>query len=207
MDTDITTIDWADHEKIAADINVPFENWSHQCHAISIAIVKRYRLGRVARGACRGVGVHSWITLGDPYDPGATVIDPTLWSYDDTVTGIWTGTLADGRHLPDGWYEGKHILDWGCPRVGGDPEVVLTPATPLSRPAEFFLDMCRRQAGGGLDRLFWSNLVNNAPVAGWPAAELIAAVADTEAISVVVPMDRLGMLTDRNPGGVYLPGD
>lgn len=41
----------------------------------------------------------------------------------------------------------------------------------------------------------------------WPAAEIIAAIDDTKALSALVPIDILGMLTDRNPSGLYLPGD
>lgn len=198
------TIDWADHEKIAADIGVPFEDWSHQCHAISIAIVKQYRIGRVARGTATGVGAqHSWITLGDPYDPDATIIDPTLWSYDPTVTGIVETTISAGRHQPHGWMGGIKIMRWGCPASDGGPEIELTPTVPLSKHAKTFLGLCRSNAGT-LDRRFYMGLAN-APVSGWPAAEIIAAIDDTDALSFAVPIDILGMLTDRNPGGMYLP--
>lgn len=58
---------------------------------------------------------------------------------------------------------------------------------------------------GPLDRRAWHLLASQAPVLGWPAAEIIAAMDDTEELSAFVPIDRLGMLTDRNPGGLYLP--
>jgi hypothetical protein len=38
---------------------------------------------------------------------------------------------------------------------------------------------------------------------GFPAGEFLAAMDDTPATSALVPIDRLGMLTDRNPGGLY----
>jgi hypothetical protein len=43
------------------------------------------------------------------------------------------------------------------------------------------------------------------PVHGWPAAEIVAAIADTPSLAAYVPIDLLGMLTDRNPGKLYLP--
>lgn len=201
-----TTIDWSDHDQIAADIDWPFEKWAHQCHAVSIAIVKHYGIGRVARGSARGVmGQHSWITLGDPYDPDATIVDPTLWSYDDTVTGIIVTTIDAGRHHPHGWADGLNIMAWGCPEAGGEPEIKLTPTTPLSGHAVAFLDMCR-SAAGPLDRRFYMSLASHAPVGGWPAAEIITALCETPELAFVVPVDIEGMLTDRNPGGLYLPG-
>jgi hypothetical protein len=48
--------------------------------------------------------------------------------------------------------------------------------------------------------------VSHAPVLGWPAGEIIEAVCDTPGLGeVIVPVDRIGMLTDRNPDGLYLP--
>ena len=42
-----------------------------------------------------------------------------------------------------------------------------------------------------------------APVEDWPAGEIFAAMDDTEGLKALVPIDKLGMLTDRNPGGLY----
>lgn len=204
-DTD-TTIDWTNHEQIAADIGWPFKDWSHQCHAVSIAIVKHYGIGRVARGTCRGVaGQHSWITLGDPYDPDATIIDPTLWSYVDDVNGIVVTTMTASEHRPHGWANGRTIWQWGVPDSEGGPTIDLTPAKPLSREAEGFLKVCR-SAVGSLDRRFWWSLVNQAPLVGWPAREIIEAVYHTDQLSVLIPIDIVGMVTDLNPSGLYLPG-
>lgn len=58
---------------------------------------------------------------------------------------------------------------------------------------------------GPLDRPGWMRLAS-CPVGGWPAAEVLAAMDDTPALQTLVPIDRLGMLTDRNPGGLYLAG-
>lgn len=184
-------------------IDAPFKTWALQCHAISIAIVKSdlFDYARVARGWCNGVGgQHSWVVLHeDPYDPDAVIVDPTLWSYDKTVEGIWVGTYTKGRHKPHG---SGNIYAWGKPTTYGDEPVTLTPRTPLSASAQRFL-----AAIGPLDRKGWMNLVSNAPVQGWPAREIIEAVLDTPQIAGFVPIDRVGMLTERNPSGLYLKGD
>lgn len=186
----------------------PLDGWAHNCHAASIALVEalaeRGTFARVARGACRGVGgQHSWVVLGrDCYDESAPLVDPTLWSYDDTVEGIWFGTMADGRHRPKGY--GPHIMQWGCPVGAGEAEIELTPSEPLGVMARTMIDLFRGH--GTLDRTFWMQLVNHAPMVGWPAGEIIAAMLDTPELAVLVPVDLAGMLTDRNPDGLYLAG-
>lgn len=44
-----------------------------------------------------------------------------------------------------------------------------------------------------------------APTPGWPAAEIVAAMCETPNLQSLVSVDLAGMLTDRNPGGLYLP--
>lgn len=185
-------------------IGMPFEHWAAQCHAVSLAFVKEGLVeGRVARGFCEGVGgQHSWIVLGDDcYADDVAIVDPTLWSYRDDVEGIWYGNASDGLHVPHG--KGPHIMQLGRPAPPDDPAdaVALTPKTPLSSEAVFFLDLL-----GPLDRGGWIRL-SDTTVTGWPAAEIIAAMDDTIELRGLVPIDRLGMLTDRNPSGLYLIGD
>lgn len=179
-----------------AALNVlrPLEQWSHKCHQASLAIVRAGVGTRVARGACAKVtGQHSWVVVGDDcYDNAATIIDPTLWSYDESVNGIWVGTYESGRHTPHGT---GSIWSYGKPMPGKGPIVILTPKTPLSRTASAFLGLI-----GPLDRAGWMALANS-PIGGWPAAEILAAIDDT--MPAVVPIDILGMVTDRNPGGLY----
>lgn len=188
-------------DEIEAVIGTKQETWAHNCHGVSLSIVQSGVFGpsRVARGWCRGVGgQHSWVILGmDCYDPDAQIIDATLWSYDETVEGVWTGTYGDGRHHPHG--EGS-IWQYGCPAPPTGKVIELTPLTPLSRRAADFLHMASPK---GLDRTGW-NVLAHAPVEGWPAAEIIAAMDNTPDLTHLVPIDILGMLTDRNPGGVYL---
>ena len=180
---------------------VPLEQFTHQCHKASLSIVRSGLVpgSRVARGTCRGVGgQHSWVVVGDDvYAPNAQIIDPTLWSYDPSVTGVWYGSARDGRHVP---HNGRgSIWTWGKPVAPREDPVPLQPKQPLSPLAQMFLEVV-----GPLDRWGWGQLMQ-APVKGWPAGEIIAAMDDTPALSALVPIDLLGMLTDRNPSGLYLP--
>ncbi|MEO6157149.1 MAG: hypothetical protein ABIQ39_05915 [Ilumatobacteraceae bacterium] len=178
----------------------PLKKWSHQCHAASLAVVKSGVLGepaRVARGSCPGVaGQHSWVVLGnDCYVYDAIVIDPTLWSYDDRVDGLWVGNADERPHRPHG---AGDIFDWGKPTSYGGEAIKLRPARALSADAKRFLRML-----GPLDRRGWMELASHAPVEGWPAGEILTAVENTPELAALVPVDRIGMLTDLNPGGLY----
>lgn len=184
-------------------IAFPLDRVSHNCHAVSLAIVKSriYPGARVARGSCKGVmGQHSWVALGDPYDDHAGIIDATLWSYDPAVKGVWTGALTGvgWRHRPQGY---GHFFRGTRPEHHGGETVVLKPAAfqALSVDAIEFLDML-----GPLDIGGWM-MVGNLPMQGWPAREIIEAMLDSD-LGVYVPIDIVGMVTDRNPSGLYLAG-
>ena len=173
-------------------IGVPFEMWAGRCHQTSLAMVKAGIVeGRVARGWCRGVGFqHSWIVCGDDcYDPEATIVDPTLWSYNQEVSGIWIGRNL-GWHTPHGL---GSIWEYGRPSHHGGRTIDLA-----YRPEGVgrFLDLV-----GPLDIKGWSELAN-APVGGWPCAAVIGAMVDT-GLAELVPIDIIGMMTDRNPHGLY----
>jgi hypothetical protein len=99
-------------------------------------------------------------------------------------------------YLPHG---SGDIWQWGRPPFPTDEPVELEPHEPFSAEALRFLNVL-----GPLDRKGWATLAN-APVGGWPAAEILPAIDDC--IGPYVPIDIIGMLTDRNPGGLYLPGD
>lgn len=182
-------------------IGVPFARWAHHCHAISLAIVKAriFPVARVARGVTVGVGSqHSWIVLGtDCYDPDADVYDPTLWSYVPEIDGIWTGTARERPHLPHG---SGLVYNAPMPRPGRGLTIELTPPEGgWSSEARAFLSVL-----GPLDIRGWLQ-VANLPVQGWPAAEILGALDDDRRTTALVPIDVLGMLTDRNPQGLYLP--
>jgi hypothetical protein len=174
----------------------PLKSWSHNCHAASYKLVQEGIGTRVARGTCRGVGgQHSWVVVGDCYRPDL-IIDPTLWSYNNKVKGIFIGEPSTHNHHPHGL---GSIWKWGKPVAGDGPTIQLASYSHLSAYAKEFLKLV-----GPLDYVGWSRLAN-APVDGWPCGEILAAMDDTPKLAAVVPIDRLGMLTNRNPGNLYLP--
>lgn len=177
-------------------VGEPLANFDRACHVASLRLVQSEVLSeaRVARGSCPGVGgQHSWVVLGgNCYDPDAWVVDPTLWSYVPEVSGIWIGRASERPHLPHG---SGSIWDWGKPcSSGGDPVELARDPGPVARG---FLELL-----GPLDMAGWSQLLH-APVGGWPAAEIVDAAMDTPELAVLVPIDRVGMLTDRNPDNLY----
>jgi hypothetical protein len=200
----------ADPEDIAARLGWPITQWARQCHAVSIAIVKLGILGpgaRVARGWAKGVaGQHSWVVVGHPYDTHAAIADPTLWSYVNSnpsladVPTIYVTRMRNSifEHRPHGF---GFFMDAGMPHHHGGPTITMQPeiADKLTPAAKRFLrELLPLDARGWIE-------VANLPVMGWPAPEIIAAMDDDRQLSCFVPIDILGMLTDRNPGGVYLP--
>lgn len=186
--------------RLMSQIAFPLDRVAHNCHAVSLALVKSgvYPGARVARGTAKGVGVgqHSWVVAdGGPYDWDAHIIDATLWSYDPTVPRLWQGTYRDNMHRPHGW---GHFTRGARPESGDGEAVTLTPKTPLTVESQLFLHLL-----GPLDIRGW-HAVAHLPVSGWPAAEIIEAILDTPSLAVLVPVDIEGMLTNRNPGGLYL---
>jgi hypothetical protein len=186
----------------ALGVLAPLDQWAKRCHEASLGVVKSevYEFARVARGSCPGVGSqHSWIVVGhDVYDPEAVIVDPTLWSYREDVEGVWAGQAGELGHRPHG---SGNIFEWGKPAPPVGDGVPLKPTAPFSREAEDFLALL-----GPLDEPGWRMLCH-APVEGWPAGEILEAVCDTFRWGeAVIPIDILGMATDRNPSGLYLPG-
>lgn len=174
------------------------DEWYHRCHEASLELVRSGVLpegARVARGSHTSVlGQHSWVVIGDPYAADVTIIDPTLWSYlEEQLAFVEISSGSDTRYRPHG---AGSIWEYGRPPEPAGP--VITLATKLSPAAQLFLDMI----GYGLDRRSWSILAN-APVGGWPAKEILGAMYDDERLSALVPIDVIGMVTDRNPGNLY----
>jgi hypothetical protein len=185
--------------ELAAAIGFSEENWRGHCHEVSIAIVKAkvFPVARVARGWGAGItSQHSWVVLGDDcYDDEAELCDPTM--FDD----VWYGTYEEGLHTPHG-----HGSIWDSGRPATARELNEKPYRPvgydeLSGFAKRFLE---DMIGGELSPQGWSQLIHS-PVGGWPAAEIIAMVCADPKLSALVPIDIEGMLTDRNPNGLYLP--
>lgn len=195
-----------DMKQVAKEIKLPLPKWHHNCHVVSHKIVNSSILPdlgapvrRVARGWCRGVvGQHSWIVLGhDVYDRKAPIIDPTLWTYDPELDDI-VYTTSRSRHRAHG---SGSIFRAPMPISSGGEVVPLDPtaAADLSPRAHAFLSQL-----GPLDHHGWHALCHGG-MEGWPASEIVLAMYRTEALRGLVPIDIVGMLTDENPGGCYLP--
>ena len=183
------------------------EQASHNCHAVSLALINHpeFPTARIARGACSNPdaiigGQHSWVVIGtDAYDPYATVIDPTIWSYSDTIDGLVITTMQDGEYHPHGWVEGMNMMAWGRPDTPHGDILELADNYEPSARASLFIDML-----GPLDWQGWSIMLSQAPITGWPAGEITAAAENTPALSPIIPIDRLGMLTNTNPNNLYI---
>ena len=179
-------------------VGSPAHQWEGNCHAISLAVLRTgmFGEGRVARGTAKHVASqHSWIILGDDvYDPKATVVDPTIQVSRGKDPLIWVGKNMN-LHRPHGT---GNIWAFGRPPEPTEAIIRLNAQNDgtLSRQAQSFLDMC-----GPLDIRGWMALANS-PVQGWPAAEIINAMCDS-GLEAYVPIDIVGMITDRNPRGLY----
>lgn len=195
-----------DLDRASEAIGLPADDWINRCHEVSLALLRTDYFrevfppeeypARVARGFAAGIwSQHSWIAVdGDCFDEKALIVDPTLWCHRDDVEGIYHGTLADGIHTPHG---AGVIWAWGKP-TAGDGEPIALDRTGLSDVARKFLDLVEP-----LDHRGWHALLSQAPVGGWPAAEIVDRACDHPALKALVPIDRKGMLTERNPESLY----
>lgn len=188
--------------ELAAQALGDLEQWRNNCHAAALKVVRSGAFGRSARVA-RGYHLyvdsqHSWVAVGDPYDPKTFIYDPTLWTYchPDTKPAPVYGTRVQlgNKHVPKGdgyWWQKGPIP------VALKLEDAFMIETPMSAEARQFLD---RQ--GPLDIRGWHH-VATMPVGGWPAAEIVAAMRRDKRTRALVPIDVVGMLTDENPQGLY----
>lgn len=179
---------------------------AHQCHAVSVALARsgHFPGARVARGSHPEVpGQHSWLVVPSEecdewtplaYDRAAWVIDATLWSYSEHRPSVWVGRNDMAEHVPHGY---ASIFMTGMP-VPGDGAPIEIPADVLTAEAVAFL---RRL--GPLDALGWGRLFAGGML-GWPSVEIVKAAAHMDSLRAFVPIDIRGMLTDDNPGGLYL---
>lgn len=179
-----------------------FDDFAKDCHSVSLALVRSGLLGkggrrlRVARGACIGVpGQHSWVVLGNPYESKAQIVDLTLWSYDPTAPRIYVQDGMGDRYRPKGF---GFIFDSEKPHSrGGEP--MLLQMERLSAQARQFLHIV-----GPLDAPGWAALWSRTGMLGWPAKEILIAFLDQyPSLKTLVPIDIVGMLTDRNPENLY----
>ncbi len=176
------------------------EPWAKNCHMASLSLVKSDIApdhARVARGWCKGIVCqHSWVALGDPYDPATEVIDLTRWSWLGEDPYIYRGHPVPDTYTPHGYGE---IWDVGRPVSNGGEPIHLS---GLLTEARDFLDFVDPD---GLDVQAWHALLNS-PIGGWPAREIIDRAYRHHQLMPLIPIDVAGMLTDVNPAGVYLRG-
>lgn len=188
------------------------KDFPHDCHRASITLVQSGKLpagARVARGWHKDVpGQHSWVTLGPCHEPHVQIVDPTIWSYLNTRPefaiaqyaptsghGITAGYTAHGEGhigpveaLEPFWTVGKPIY--------------LKDFQKLSHAAKNFL---YHVGSKGLDLKGW-HAITKLPVRGWPAGEIIRAMVLDPQLAALPGIDLVGMLTDLNPGALYLHG-
>jgi len=172
------------------------EQFHHNCHACSLAIVRTKLLpqnARVARGFHSAImSQHSWVVLGDPYDPKSIILDGTLWSYTNRPPVLYCGRSREYRPKGSG-----RIWDHGFPPL---PTTEIIPLdAELSDNAKIFLSTV---APNGLDFNGWIRLANS-PVQGWPCKEIFTAMYQNDKLRGVIPIDVIGMITDMNPGKLY----
>jgi len=184
-------------------IGIESEEWRNRCHEICIAILRSGIVqGRVARGHCAGIASqHSWIVLGDErrpdpaacWDPSARILDPTFSSNIGRPPRLWFGSLGAELHRPHG---SGSLMQWGRPVAGNGPPITFdTTALPPSTRAALNLI-------GLLDATGWMRLFRG-PI-GDPAWELHRCVEPlVDRLGALIPIDIVGMATDRNPGGLY----
>lgn len=185
-------------EEVVVEVLGDLRRYWHDCHGAALALKRSGALppdARVARGFVQGVtGQHSWVVLDDDvYKPYAWVIDPTYWSYDDLTSAPYVHVqraIARGRQYRP---HGSGMLS-KLPLAGRREPVALEVADAEARA---FLKKV-----GPLDPYGWMRLFNG-PMGGWPARTIVAAAYDVDELRALIPIDVAGMLTDRNPGGLY----
>jgi hypothetical protein len=177
----------------------PIEAFYHNCHGASLALVRSGLLpegSRVARGFVRGVrSQHSWALVAPDmvYDPQTYVVDLTLWSYVNDAPKLYIAKASKWPHVP----HGQGMLRQGSYSVLNGP--VIKTDVELSPGAQSFLDLW---APRGMTMDNWRLLLNS-PMQGWPSREVVLAAYKTKALSVLIPIDIVGLLTDENPNSLY----
>lgn len=172
-----------------------------QCHVASLALVnlRIWPGARVARGVAYGVHghQHSWVVVGDPYDGDAPAADATWWSFqhEGEPPHIRYGTQRSLGLTPHG---SGFIFDAPYPTSGGGP--VIPPPASLDGDA---LRVVRQF--GPLDAQGWAMLAS-LPPAGLPhSRDILTAMWQDDRLRVYCKIDVVGMATDLNPSGLYLP--
>lgn len=196
----------ASDKEIVEAVGGNLAQWAKNCHAVSMQFCRSKIApegARVARGYHKMIASqHSWVAFGDPYGLRTQILDLSIWSYvcpesPVIVTGFNYDCLmhCGGEYLPKGYGD---IWGYGQPVVG-DGERIRPKG--LSDEAEHFLEIFFPD---GLDVQGWHGLLNS-PVGGWPAKDVFECAWKDDRLKALCPIDVVGMVTDLNPGGMYLP--
>jgi len=185
------------------------DRWSHQCHAAALHLVRSGALpagSRVARGVSKHLGgQHSWVAVAneagvaDPYARNALILDPSAWSYQEddlAAPSVWIGRRQD--YAPQG-SRGPDARK-GLPRPADYADIIRPDQEALQR--DYMVAVQFFAQHGSLDRRGWTALTH-CRVDSYPAAAIIPLMLDTPRLAPFVPIDIAGMVTDRNPGGLY----
>lgn len=200
-------------QEVADALKWPSELWKSQCHGVSLKAVRSGLFGepgpscRVVRGWAPGYGIdgqHSWIALGWPFDPDTRIIDLTAhcWGKTDDIIDSTVGEeYHAARHELPGHvlhgYRPGWIWNYGRPD-GGRGSLIELDQSGLSKQARLFLDLL-----GPMTEQAWRALVTY-PHGGWPAREVCEAIVDQiSRMEVMLPIDVLAHVTDRNPENLY----
>ena len=203
-------------EVVAEAIDCPPEDWMGQCHTVSLAIVQSGLLGepgpacRVVRGAANyAIGSqHSWICLGEPYDPRAIYVDYTAhqWKGNDLANVVVAtakqayedfqdATIPRGHAIHG--YNPTSIWKFGRPHPGRGEHFMLD-ARELSDEAKSFVSVL-----GPMDADAWADLCEY-PQGAWPYKEIARAViAQVPTAQTRLRIDIYSMAGDLNVDGLY----
>lgn len=180
-------------------IGIPRDKWANRCHEVAYALLVSSLMddvtARMARGWAQGISSqHSWIVTGnDVYDKTAKIIDPTYASNRGSRPMIM---IVDNltSHSPHGYGEFSKF-----PESKGGKEFLPEFVSPSTR---LWADMASMEVGP-LDAFWWAKMFSG-PMGGWPSRELVNWAYEEPALRALIPIDIVGMLTDRNPRGLYL---
>lgn len=185
-------------QSLAQEVLAPMRQWENRCHEASVKLVASGVIKglRVARGSCRLVpSQHSWAVLGNPYDKGALILDPTLWSHTRVSPEVFVGTGKKWGHKPHG---SGSIFEFGRPPLPTGKIVKLAPPKEgWSTAAKGFLAVI-----GPLDFEGWSVLAH-CPVGGWPSKEILGQLRKHPQLGNFIPIDIVGMLLEDTCGDLY----
>jgi hypothetical protein len=88
------------------------------------------------------------------------------------------------------------------PTRGEGPDIPLDAYDRLGRAAQMYMDLVLP-----LDYKGWCNFATHLGVLGWPAQQVVEAMYAQSNLRWALPIDLIGMVTDINPGGLYLKGE